>query len=97
MGKIFSSITLLTGLIAFGAGVFLLLFGMPEGDLCSTTILASDYSHLAEVDREGACLDDNFRALAMISSLASIGLLGGGIVSMIGLIWVWFAWRKMTS
>ena len=97
MGKIFSAITLLTGLIIFGAGIFLLLFGMPEGDLCSATILASDYSHLAEVDREGACLDDNFRALGMISALVVIGLVGGGIVSIIGLIWVWFVWWKSAS
>ena len=97
MGKIFSAIILLIALIILGAGIFLSLFGIPEGDLCSATILALDYSHLAEVDREGACLDDNFRALGMISILVLVCLVGGGIVSTIGLIWVWFAWRKKAS
>jgi hypothetical protein len=97
MGKIFSTITLLIGLIVLGVGTFLLFYGMPDGDLCSATILASDYSHINEAEREGACLDDNFKALAVISVMALVGSLVGGIISILGLIWVWFAWRKTAS
>lgn len=94
IGKILSSIVLILGLLALVLGIVLYLYGMPEGDMCSSTTLASDYSHIAEAEREGACLDDSFKALGMVSALTAISLVGGGVISLIGGVWVWFAWRK---
>lgn len=93
-GKILSSIVLTLGLLALVLGIALYFYGMPEGDMCSPAILASEYSHIAEAEREGACLDDSFNGLAMVSALAVISLVGGGFVSLIGFIWACFAWRK---
>lgn len=94
MGKLFSTISVVFGLSVLLMGLGLYLFGMPEGDLCSSSILASDYSHIAESEREGACLDDSFKSLGMVSALTAISLVGGGIISLISSIWAWFAWRK---
>ena len=94
IGKILSSIVLISGLLALALGIALYFYGMPVGDMCSPAILASDYSHIAEAEREGACLDDSFKGLAMVSALTVISLVGGGFVSLIGSIWACFAWRK---
>ena len=94
MGKILSSIVLILGLLALALGITLYFYGMPEGDLCSPAILASDYSHITESEREDACLDDSFKALGMVSALTAISLVGGGVISLIGGVWAWFAWRN---
>ena len=94
IGKILSSIVLILGLLALALGIALYFYGMPEGDLCSSAILASDYSHIAEAEREDACLDDSFKYLGMVSALTAISLVGGGVISLISSIWAWFAWRK---
>lgn len=94
IGKILSSIVLILGLLALALGITLYFYGMPEGDMCSTAILGSEYSHIAEAEREGACLDDSFKSLALVSASTAISLVGGGLISLIGSIWAWFAWRK---
>ena len=94
IGKILSSTVLILGLLALALGIALYFYGMPEGDLCSSAILASDYSHIAEAEREDACLDDSFKYLGMVSALTAISLVGGGVISLIGGVWAWFAWRN---
>ena len=39
-------------------------------------------------------LDENFKALGMVSALTAISLVGGGVISLIGGVWAWFAWRN---